>query len=578
MGQVVAGLTPFFIHASKILKMRPVTLTVGVLVREAVNDNAWPGVDESVNFNDAACPSVDGDSPSFLIEQGFVVMGFDASASDSFPAPDGWQYFNQAEASALIPGWAAALLEWHPATKITCSNNPDNFWIVSNNFFDVVSAFTVCCGAAEIPTLAMALKQSTSSLNPDEANPPCGTLAAFKFLAIRGSSEIQVLMHRFVLVLKNADESISLEYPLPGHNDDPLPGTTQAVLNWPEDFIGLTMDGKTLVANDVTPGVDEYNVSEFDNGTIEMTTTIRRVIDEVIVSEAVETFRLPGTDCIPEPDPGPEIMSFNVETFGEEWIFSMDIVANASHTLNVDWGDGSEIETFTGIVGTTNISHAFDGNELPYNVKIYSDNGLNIIQVDAPTQNITGFFNFNTTLLPNLSSLLLAENLITQMVVGCPVPYVDLSYNNLTGTHQVNNGNVTVLLSNNGSLIGVSGSSTSCETLDISNCGLTDLGMFYFNSNGGWPTPNLVTLNISGNPALNTAAMQTYLPLSIEDVRMNEMSALDLAEVNGALIRLAGGVVNNGFFSSITGTVAPNGAGLAAKTTLQGRGWTVNTT
>lgn len=53
-------------------------------------------------------------------------------------------------------------------------------------------------------------------------------------------------------------------------------------------------------------------------------------------------------------------------------------------------------------------------------------------------------------------------------------------------------------------------------------------------------------------------------------------TGLGQTQVNNKLIALASGSVNNGFFESV-GTFAPTGAAIAAKATLQGRGWTVNT-
>lgn len=285
--------------------MRPVTTTLDVLVRDPVNDNAWPGVEEEILFDDAACPAVDGDVPYFKIEQGFVVMGFDASASDSFAAPDGWQYFSNEDAQALIAGWAAADLEWHAATKITCSNNPDNFWIVSNSFFDVQNAFSICCGAPNILTMPFALKQSNKELTPGTQY-ICGTEAIFRWLVIYGSNETRPnLSARFDIRLTSADESVTLAGPF---SSFPIGPTGQISKSWPADFIGMTIDGVNLVANDqevVMPG--EMRVKDFDFGTIEVTTSILDENFDVVQSDT-NTWALPTTQCgagciDPYPDP-----------------------------------------------------------------------------------------------------------------------------------------------------------------------------------------------------------------------------------------------------------------------------------
>lgn len=284
--------------------MRPVTLNLGVLIRDPVNDNAWPGPDEVIEFNDTTCPAVDDEETSWLVEQVFVVMGYDSNQGDSLPAPAGWQVFNMEEATALIPGWAAEDLEFHAATKITCSNDPDNFYVVSDSFYDVVNAFNVCCGAPNIQTQALALKLSNRDLEPG-VEYPCGTQAVFTWLVIYGNNETRPsLSARFDITLTSADSSIILSGPFSSFT---LPPTGQIKKAWPEDFIGMTIDGTNLVANDVTPGPGEIQVKDFDFGTIQVSVSVLDENFDVIIQD-VNTWALPGTQCgagcaSPYPDP-----------------------------------------------------------------------------------------------------------------------------------------------------------------------------------------------------------------------------------------------------------------------------------
>lgn len=279
--------------------MRPVTLSLDVLVRDPVNDNAWPGANETIDFNDTTCPAVDDEVTKWLVELVFVVMGYDSNQGDSLPAAAGWQIFTQQEARELIPIWAAESLEFHAATKITCSNNPDNFYVVGNSIFDVIQAFTTCCAAPNIQTQALALKQSNAALDPSQTY-PCGTEAIFKWVAILGNNETTPdLVYTFRVTLTNeaGDVIISEDFV----SAQPLTVTVQASKNWPTDFIGMTIGGTTLVANDAVPGVGERRVSDFDNGTITMVTEITDG-DAYNRSQQSE-FALPPTDCA-QPESG----------------------------------------------------------------------------------------------------------------------------------------------------------------------------------------------------------------------------------------------------------------------------------
>lgn len=298
--------------------MRPVILTLGVLIRDPVNDNAWPGVDEVIEFNDTTCPAVEDEETKWLIEQVFVVMGYDSNQGDSIPAPAGWQIFTVDEARYLIPGWLAESLEFHAATKIMCSNDPDNFYVVGNSYFDVVNAFNVCCGTPNIQTQALVFKQSNYSLNPDDELPPCGAEAQFKWLAIRSASDIRNLIYTFRVILRNTD--LTIEIVKDWIFEQSLPSTQQLIKQWPADFIGELFGSFTLVANDVVPGVNEYQVRDFDNGTIVVTSQIIDADTEMTISMQEQEFILPGTDCDEAPSSSGSESGIFDDSFGDEFM------------------------------------------------------------------------------------------------------------------------------------------------------------------------------------------------------------------------------------------------------------------
>src|SRR3972149_1363642 len=276
--------------------MRPVTLDLDVLVSPIITDAAWPGEEQVIDFDDAACPTVDPDHPaSWIVEQVFIVMGYDSNHGDSVPAPAGWQVFTQGEAGPLIPGWAADNLEFHAATKITCSDDPENFFVVSQSFFDVVNAFNVCCGLPNIQTQAFSFKISNSPLIAGQ-DYPCGTAAAFRWLAIRGTNETRNLEYLFRLQLTSQDMSTVLSFDLATAS---LAATTQLQKSWPDDFIGLVSgSSKTLVANSTeNPGPDDVKMMTFDNG---VATIIVQVTDtdlsQVVALSNME-WALPSTIC-----------------------------------------------------------------------------------------------------------------------------------------------------------------------------------------------------------------------------------------------------------------------------------------
>ena len=280
--------------------MRPVTLNLHVLIRNPVNDNPWPGDATTINFNDAACPSVDGDSPSFKVEQGFVVFG------------EVWTYYTQAQATALIPDWVADELEWHPATKIYCSNNPSNFWVVSESFFDVLAELNNCCGTPSIQTDGFIYNMSGRELDPAGPNAPCGSPASFKALFVKGNGETRNLAISVLVYVYNDGQTIGVADYWPGWYLKPFTATDQLVLNWPQDFIGVTLGGSTIVDNeDVATPPGSYNASTFDNGQVQIQIYITDLDEEETFVNKIEAYKLPGTIC--DGRVASRMMTFNDE-------------------------------------------------------------------------------------------------------------------------------------------------------------------------------------------------------------------------------------------------------------------------
>jgi hypothetical protein len=306
--------------------MRPVTLNLAVLIRDLVNDNPWPGVDEVIEFNDTTCPAVDDEVTKYLVEQVFVVMGYDSNQGDSILAPAGWQVFTLEEATALIPGWAADGLEFHAATKITCSNDPDNFYVVGDSFYDVLNAFNSCCGTPNIQSQALTFKISNTPLEPGEEY-ACGTAAAYRWLAIFGSENPGDGTYQMTATLYDAAQNPANTkvFDLTG-GAIPFTATEQIQRAWPADFIGMeALDGTFLIANDA-PLLDPFTqkrVLDYDNGIIVVTVGIFNNAAEQI-SASQTTAALPATQCgagciSPYPDPltlpdGVEGLAYNATT------------------------------------------------------------------------------------------------------------------------------------------------------------------------------------------------------------------------------------------------------------------------
>jgi hypothetical protein len=195
------------------------------------------------------------------------------------------------DASAAI----AAPWPWEPATRIVNCNGATV--IVSEYIADIMAQANTCCGTSNIPTQALALKNSAHTLSLDEPAAGCGTPAEFVWLALYGSNETRNMEYFFFIQLTSADGLTQIaEYFV----DTALfTQTVEHKKKWPADFIGLQIGAITLVANNVVPGVNELRVRDFDGGTLQMGVEIQDTDLEQNVSIANKEFKLPDTDCVP---------------------------------------------------------------------------------------------------------------------------------------------------------------------------------------------------------------------------------------------------------------------------------------
>ena len=108
------------------------------------------------------------------------------------------------------------------------------------------------------------------------------------------------------------------------------------------------------------------------------------------------------------------------------------------------------------------------------------------------------------------------------------------------------------------------------QYIDLDQCGITgtvDLSNF----------PSLKGFDLSGNTSLTSVTISSSQPLG-DGFSINIYNcALLPSAVDDILIALAANVVSNATVTLDGGTnAAPGAAGLVAKTTLEGRGWTVD--
>lgn len=249
------------------------TIPVNVVVTDGVGDT-YPGPLVAIELLcEGGTVHVE---PIFLVE---------------LPGP-GWTVYTVAEFLAAFPGADTGGLPFHPGTLISCDGDTPWSYGVSNPFEDIFYTIDTCCGTS-YPDGPFVFKQSLYPLTPGEPV-PCGAEAIFKWLAIvkEEGGSFPWTTYDFRATLRSADTLIEITGNI---QTGGLSSTVQMVKSWPADFIGLTIGGKTLVANDVTPGVDEYNVGAFDGGEIDIIVSMNHAFDGSV--DASSTWALPSTQC-----------------------------------------------------------------------------------------------------------------------------------------------------------------------------------------------------------------------------------------------------------------------------------------
>lgn len=205
----------------------------------------------------------------------------------------------------------AATVNKHIGTALRCGGG---FWVLLDmNIAEFIEALGICCGAEGIDSAPYALKASGLPLDVDKTY-PCGYEAAFKWLAVFGTEDPALTLIRyFDIELQNAAVSVTLVDTL---SSGALAATIQTVLNWPADFIGLTIDGITLVANNVVAGVNEMNIGDFDYGKITVRVRLEDLPDIELIDE--HEWSLPDTTCGGESSSGESSGSFSSSDGGSE--------------------------------------------------------------------------------------------------------------------------------------------------------------------------------------------------------------------------------------------------------------------
>jgi hypothetical protein len=255
----------------------------------------------------------------------------------------------------------------------------------------------------------------------------------------------------------------------------------------------------------------------------------------------------------------------------------------------IDWGDGTIHEDF-GVGGYYEESHTYD-EVGEYTVKVKFDDPRKILQIDFPgfTDDYAGISSIsNLQTLSNLQEFRADYNYLVSVDLSglTNLTYVDISdceIPNTEGEHSL-------------TTLDVSGC-TALEELrlddsDFSNgipdlSGLTALRRFDMDECGIRGTvdlsglPSLEAFDIHGNPELTRVIISSSQPLGNDD----DYSGVDIYDcgltqtaVNNILVALAANDIENGSVSLQGGTNAiPSATGLTAITTLEGRGWSVDT-
>lgn len=236
----------------------------------------WPGDPVTLDIS----------NPPELIQPVWIATNADGTDAQVYPS-------DTPVADILAAGW----VHLYQGTEIVDFEGTVN--VYSNQYNHVLLAIAACCNNS-FATQALLLKQSPYALTPGQTY-PCEADAIFKWLALRGSNETRPnLSYSFGVSLVNADGTVLLNNTFIATG--PLPTSVQMALAWPADFIGLIIDGVTLVGNDTVPLTGQRQVKDFDGGVIAMAIDLNDDDIPENIGNNNAQFALPDTDCLSESE------------------------------------------------------------------------------------------------------------------------------------------------------------------------------------------------------------------------------------------------------------------------------------
>lgn len=248
-------------------------------------------------------------------------------------------------------------------------------------------------------------------------------------------------------------------------------------------------------------------------------------------------------------------------------------------------GDFSKYLNYAGLIGYTGALD-LSGNTTIEKVNIFGS-GITTFNATGCNQLNEIIFNYQVstvvlsgnTLLPSVNLTGLSPLTDFQIISAPLVTSLDFTNNlNLQHATIIVTPITAIGLHNNTDLVQIECAATAISSIDLSNNTL--LTNIDIDSN-----PNLASIDISANTLLEHVDL-SYLPLVTSiDISANsaitylsfEGGALDQAAVDGILASLDGFGLSGGYCHLTLGTNAsPSGAGLASKTSLEGKSWTVH--
>jgi len=284
-------------------------------------------------------------------------------------------------------------------------------------------------------------------------------------------------------------------------------------------------------------------------------------------------FRIAQQCCVSNP-----LFRYSVNASGENMEHQFRFVQgngdNSGKVITISWGDGSGLEEVEIVdENDLDITHVYTTPGI-YEIKIYVQGDV-VKEYSVLSGVLTGTFraskgNVNMTDL-NLQN----QNGVTS------VPNSDFNDVNLGGTgitsYRITQNNKDVFLTDCADLEAITvDPGSDLVSLFCDNCvSLNDGGLNFLNGSNWGVQPQALSFN--NCPLISALGFDAGFAdvTNMKTLRVGNTN-FGQDEVNAALVALAGDDETGGTFNSV-GTFAPSGAGATAKTTLQGRGWTVNT-